>query len=296
MEPPSPKIPRQPPPILYKYCDARGIDILENLRVRVSPPDRFNDPFEFAPIQRAAWARREVKRVLVQKDKIREIWADMSESGSFKGSFKDFKKTLRKRVPEMLDSFGQRLAKQSLEFKINLTRTISERFALLCLAEIKDDILMWSHYSHSHRGIVIGIQTSDISLESDPNLLKVEYSLQRADMDYLERQRSAEESRRQTDGLIRRKSLHWSYEREWRRLYFLSDCVVEGNASHAGSPEYFVPIKATTIREVIIGCRATVSTLSRMRHFQNDKRFEHVNFCNARIHDTEFTLTISPMP
>jgi hypothetical protein len=34
------------PPILYKYCDLRGLDILANLRLKVTP---FNDPSELAP-------------------------------------------------------------------------------------------------------------------------------------------------------------------------------------------------------------------------------------------------------
>ena len=34
---------------LYKYCDQRGIDILQSLRLKVTPPIQFNDPFEFMP-------------------------------------------------------------------------------------------------------------------------------------------------------------------------------------------------------------------------------------------------------
>ena len=35
--------------VLYKYCDPRGIDILQSLRLKVTPPNQFNDPFEFMP-------------------------------------------------------------------------------------------------------------------------------------------------------------------------------------------------------------------------------------------------------
>ena len=37
------------PSVVYKYCDPRGVDIFTNLRLRVTPPNRFNDFFEFAP-------------------------------------------------------------------------------------------------------------------------------------------------------------------------------------------------------------------------------------------------------
>ena len=35
--------------LLYKYCDRRGIDVLDRLRLKVTPPNRFNDPFEVTP-------------------------------------------------------------------------------------------------------------------------------------------------------------------------------------------------------------------------------------------------------
>lgn len=180
---------RQPPRILYKYCDPRGIDILENLRLRVTPPNRFNDPFEFAPKLTATLSRSDVKRLLFQKDKLREMWADMHNSGKFKGSFKDFRRSVRERLPQLADSFREPLSKDAAENKKGLAQSLSGRFAVFCLSEVRDDILMWSHYSRSHQGLVIGLDTSHISLESDPNLLKVEYSAQRADMDYLERTR-----------------------------------------------------------------------------------------------------------
>lgn len=34
--------------ILYKYCGAAGISILQNKTIKVTPPDQFNDPLEFA--------------------------------------------------------------------------------------------------------------------------------------------------------------------------------------------------------------------------------------------------------
>src|SRR5213596_1333291 len=36
--------------ILYKYVGVGGLDILEALRLKISSPVGFNDPFEFAPL------------------------------------------------------------------------------------------------------------------------------------------------------------------------------------------------------------------------------------------------------
>jgi hypothetical protein len=34
---------------LFKFVDSRGVDILENERIKFTPPDQFKDPFEFRP-------------------------------------------------------------------------------------------------------------------------------------------------------------------------------------------------------------------------------------------------------
>jgi hypothetical protein len=36
--------------IVYKYCKQQhGVDILKNLELKITPPNQFNDPFEFSP-------------------------------------------------------------------------------------------------------------------------------------------------------------------------------------------------------------------------------------------------------
>ena len=35
--------------ILYKYAGESGLRILEDLRLKITPPNEFNDPFEVTP-------------------------------------------------------------------------------------------------------------------------------------------------------------------------------------------------------------------------------------------------------
>jgi hypothetical protein len=141
---------RQPPRILYKYCDPGGIDVLANLRLRVTPPNRFNDPFEFEPKLTATLSRSRVKRMVIPKDRLREVWADLCEKGRFRGSFRDFRRLARERLSPLVESYRQSLSKEAAQNKKDLARSLSERFAVFCLSEVRDDILMWSHYSRSH--------------------------------------------------------------------------------------------------------------------------------------------------
>jgi hypothetical protein len=34
---------------VYKYCGANGLNILRDLELKATPPNQFNDPFEFTP-------------------------------------------------------------------------------------------------------------------------------------------------------------------------------------------------------------------------------------------------------
>jgi hypothetical protein len=52
----------------FKYCDKSGLLVLKNLQVKVTPPNEFNDPFEFSPVVRnpnpKAHAQKTVKEIL----------------------------------------------------------------------------------------------------------------------------------------------------------------------------------------------------------------------------------------
>ena len=83
------------PADVYKYCDARGTDILLKLRLKITPPNRFNDPFEFAPRIKPTVARQEARRLVKARQSERELFERMTAEGQFAGSFKRFKKLTR---------------------------------------------------------------------------------------------------------------------------------------------------------------------------------------------------------
>jgi hypothetical protein len=81
-------------------------------------------------------------------------------------------------------------------------------FGVLCLSEIHDDFLMWSHYSAGHQGVCVGINTGKINKP----LMKCRYSDNPPFID-------AWNYVRPSTGLFadaaRCKASRWAYEREW---------------------------------------------------------------------------------
>jgi hypothetical protein len=91
---------------------------------------------------------------------------------------------------------------------------------LYCLSEIRDDILMWSHYANGHRGLCLEFDTSiklkDIySTGQAKNVIfgqaqKVNYSFEYPSVNIMNF--GSEEYSK----ALLTKSNHWEYEKEWR--------------------------------------------------------------------------------
>src|SRR5262245_58704781 len=70
-------------PYLYKYCDTRGIDILQSLHLKVTPPIEFNDPFEFMPRLELRLSKESVAKRMSSTSMVKSLWKDFSVKMSF---------------------------------------------------------------------------------------------------------------------------------------------------------------------------------------------------------------------
>jgi DUF2971 family protein len=235
--------------LLYKYCDPRGVDVLDRLRLKVTPPDRFNDPFEFTPQMRGLSSEESLRYVLNQ-NAMREIYPKLVESGRFSGSLAAFEHEVGRRSPDLAKALIETFPQIAEYFRRGFVDTISKTFGVICLSTICDDILMWGHYTNSHTGMVIGFaREHDFWQRSE--LQRVEYSTNRAIFDP-SIERDDPKHQLQTKAIIRCKSSDWAYEKEWRQIQLLAGCVEESDGEKTN---YYIPIPASLISCVILGCR-----------------------------------------
>ncbi|MHB1674976.1 MAG: DUF2971 domain-containing protein [Acidobacteriaceae bacterium] len=120
--------------------------------------------------------------------------------------------------------------------------------AILCFSRNWDNILLWSHYGDSHKGICLGFDISecDPGINSDtdvlyqPNLLKI---------------RGQEDLPDIANRLHRTKHESWSYEQEVRMYVVLNDPPDEKGLNWIEFGSHLV------LKEVIIGaqCHPTLS-------------------------------------
>ena len=149
-------------PFLYKYCGPIGADILNSLRLKVTPPDQFNDPFEFTPKSNCNFTRDSIKDLPFDRKSVLRMWEEMpvQKRGQidFDTLYSTFQSELSgglKRIPQdYKDQIVKRFHAEANRIAMNAPSFLGEHFGVVCFSEVPDDILMWSHYTGKHQGFV----------------------------------------------------------------------------------------------------------------------------------------------
>lgn len=272
----------------YKYMTPEAaIATLQNRSVRYSSPLRFNDPFDHQTCLHLdfdldGFPRKLLARIehLVRTPNI-EIRPDS-------GPVFELINFLRAKLPTHGfpgEAFTREalpiLAKGSLE--IDRTRRIFESHwqdslksnRTFCVTEEHTNLLMWAHYAKDHTGVVLELW----SLPEDDNALSVAHPVVYAtkppsfftEDEFLDYFCGIAEMNLPTltKRSIYTKSDHWSYEKEWRVYFPLSE-----------EPGLFedVNLRPSELKAVYFGCRADPSFVAKScsllgTHYPDAKKY-----------------------
>ncbi len=183
----------------------------------------------------------------------------------------------RLRTPEELKQLNAPLNNKETSEIHGILDSVQEKVnasTVLCLCAACNNILMWSHYADSHRGICL-----KFSLKSWPDmcsaLLPVDYSTHRIPVNITK-------SRFDNAELVRAVNLTkhrgWSYEKEWRAL-----------GEKCG--EYDFPPAALVA--IIFGCRTPTNDKLRVKRAVETKR-PRIKLYEAKERKGAFALDICP--
>jgi hypothetical protein len=226
----------------YKYASPKSaLAILRNRTIRYSSPLEFNDPFDQQVGLHFDFDLTAFPDRLIDKY---EFLAEHSEIqlSDAQDSVGRLIALIREKYPthgfprDMFDSLIKPTLSEAIA-EMNRTRHNFEKHWLdslratrtFCVAEDKDNLLMWSHYAKDHKGVVLELW----SLPEEDNALSVARKVTYAkeppsfftqdefldDFCGIKRLDHKELTRR----IIHTKSDHWSYENEWRVYYPLSE-------------------------------------------------------------------------
>lgn len=259
------------PPIVYKYVAADRIDVLQNRKIRFTPPLNTNDIFEVRQTfdllagPRLQGLCAEVADEIDIDEQITEAMKDTPFAGMtpeavrtlFGGALGgDLETVLRGQLDSFLHGYfiPRMNAPESID---TLLSKLGSDLICLSLAEHFDSSPMWAHYAGNSSGFAIAFDTSDAFFRRGDGggrqgLHKITYFDGRIT-----------EVMDDPYAALMSKQLDWQYEREWRLYLRASEASeVRGDESDL---IHLVEFQKTAVQRVILGLRASASLEAELR-------------------------------
>lgn len=200
--------------MLFKYCSfARAIEILRTQKIRLTQPSDFNDPFEMHPDFQ-----------LMSQEDIEELPPVLDENGN---AIKEMRQLTPEALNRMLAAVHPHLTRTApihqqhpgVAFAINNNAVgrdyYDEHFGILSLTESPVNLLMWSHYGDSHKGVVLGFDEMHPFFQG----AEIVVGLARLNrVEYNQKRPVLSPTTRNNPKVFLRKSTEWAYEKEWRLI------------------------------------------------------------------------------
>jgi len=301
---------------LYKYLNSDRVDVLDNLMIRITQPTALNDPFESLPMIEKIMEESDFYNLLRDKvgaTELRETVKDTLEKGL--SPYKNLIDTKSFQSEEFLDvimenfdNLTQPYIREALNpenlnknYSENFKETFSNTFGVLSLTQNPDNLLMWSHYSESHKGFLIEFeQNADFfdqrinKIDTIRKLKKVDYVNKRPQIDKLFKSEKVEQDDYLEEIMnlfFLTKSDVWSYEKEMRIVLPL-----ENSNKTVGLPNgekiYLINIPADIIKSVVFGSQIEESVENTISEILTRNEFKHVNIFRSKLDMTNFKVNI----
>lgn len=245
------------PKFLYRYRSVEGAaqertqHLIETGMQYFAAPVSFNDPFDCSPDFTLSGTEDDVRVYL------EGMWARNSPNIS--------EADRKREVNDILKDPNRdpRRPENNLATADFYRVMVRSQIGVLCLSEVRDSVLMWSHYADCHRGICLVYETdNDFFATAQP----VRYQHARPQANPI-----VHTDAEMLDNAIFTKSDAWAYEKEWRMLHYK-----EGPGER--------PMPARCLRAILLGVTASDAT---KRHVQ---AWVKTSSANAEILQT----TLSP--
>ena len=275
-----------PPHLIYQYCGPEGgLCVLNDLKLKVTPPIQFNDPFEFMPRMDHTMDQATLSKWLLNEELIAQAVAVGGPPPAGLGTIQEL---IRNHPDLMHQLFLLGYPETCRRFARESCQKFSEDFGVICFSRVRTNILMWSHYAAKHAGIVIGFDSLPVS----PQLIDVDYSPERIRFDPTQPIGGVydEAFARQ---IISTKHKDWRYEEEVRLIVKLSGVDPPIEATN-GERLYLMRIRPELIKTISLGICCSGKTKARVLA-AIEKNNLGVTVERAVPHDHNFEVSFKPL-
>lgn len=250
----------------YRYFDEKGLHLrmLTHNEIFFPSPARFNDPFDCQISMNFSDATKEEilcyweKRINDSQVSLRP--GDSLEELYEKGFFSS--------------PIARKLARES-------TKNISAKIlGIFSLTSNNSNILMWSHYSSSHTGFVIGFRTQGLKdfcskcIYNKKNIIAMDIIRYSSLMPIINAYRRSYNERFNLQVLT--KAIDWQYENEYRML-------------KQNGPDTTEILPSNVFSYVFVGCRIEQNNLDKIIQVLRDRE-DQLPLFQARTSETKFGI------
>jgi hypothetical protein len=245
------------PRFIYKYMriDKYSIVNLINNQFWCSNPKDFNDPFD---------CNFDIPSGLTIKDI--DGNSNLFDFGILSG------KTLKAYFPNFLDTFKKNPDK--IDESINhFTKNALAKSGICCFSKSEDNLLLWSHYGDSHKGICLKFDLSEDKIFEDPT--KEENStISLVEYDKIDKNLNHKSINKVLTNIVFLKSVHWKYEEEIRLV-----TMKKGK----------LKFNPKILKEIIFGCKVDNQIIEDIMGMTKD-RYPNIEYYKAKKVDRELKL------
>ena len=225
------------PKTFFKYMTAKVAKIvLVNHTLRWSSPLLFNDPFDVQRNFSWGFEFEELKEPLLNEIVnliSSETIPDFYNIPYFikrlrRKDYADIRNIILPELPQLIDKGMQRAKNDYKRIKKQWSEFIP-KLRILSFSSVSDNLLMWSHYSDSHKGVVLELQSINsldspwliaqpVTYQNTPPLLATKEEWIKS---ITGQKRLNYDSWQFYAPLTLTKTTDWEYEKEWRVVSFM---------------------------------------------------------------------------
>ena len=237
---------------LYKYYSRQaGLQLLDTLKLRFTPPKYFNDVGEMSPFIESHFSLEEYRNHFCTEKYLEDVFKFWRATGLWSSDYQSFVKAApndHKIYAEVYSRVQHACKGLRREFK----NVVSTHTGVCCLSETPTSNLMWAHYADSHKGFCIefNFELSDLTLVGSK---AVTYQDQKVKIPPWFLSLSEEERNTLYMSVSFTKGTEWKHELEHRLVASLERCQVQTEADRI---IYYQALDKRDITSVIIGIQS----------------------------------------
>ena len=274
------------PPALFKYFghkDAKeplhndGLKVLSKRALKATPPNEFNDPFEFSPVVRSSEAVEQQITSIAERfffDQHFPTHPNWRNFDYYQQCIRTKKDVLKQGALEHLHNFQD-----------DFLRLASDIVGVICFSSEATHPLMWAHYASAHSGLMIEF-VENCPLFQGSDFLGVDYPVDRAKPVY--EPFKPGETLNQIRQIARRKSVDWEYEAEYRVIVELKR--TKRTHTPDGLTLHLLPIDPSWLRSVTFGLRCSELLRTEVARLLTEPDLKHIRSFEIKMHRETFNL------